>query len=191
MKVSLDGADCFISILEYLSDSRFYSAALPPNKSMAAAAGSLLFSNLDRSVSSKSWLNRSAPPPRHGRERSPLCQRSLCCQVSFANPKEKPKYAAVSNTQMNYGIWCRIFKNINMQRDAVYNLLCRWQLYHFCHVLFAFFILFSIFASLGCLILRWKAFRVNSRNVHVTLMLIYGNDGDCVTGADVIHLDLI
>lgn len=97
VKVSLDRADCFISILECLSESRFYSEALPPNKSMAAAAGSLLFSNLDHSVLSKSWLNRSVPPPRSRREPSPLWQRSLWCQVSFANPKQKPEYAAVSN----------------------------------------------------------------------------------------------
>lgn len=74
------------------------SAALLPNKSPAAAAGSLLFSNLDRSVWSKSWLSRSAPPPHSRGEQGPLCQRSLWCQASLANPKQKPEYAAESLT---------------------------------------------------------------------------------------------
>lgn len=62
-----------------------------------------------------------------------------------------------------------------------------WQLCHLCHVLLGFFILFSV------LILNWKLNLLQGKfwNVRVELMLIYGKDGDCVTAADVIHLDLI
>lgn len=108
-----------LQALHHYGQSR-QSRLLHINPGVALWLRPLLFSNPDHSFSSKSWLNRSVPPPQSRGEPGPLCQRSLWCWVSLANLKQKPKYAAEPLTpRWMMGFRWRILKTINIQRGAV------------------------------------------------------------------------